>query len=98
VKEGFIIHLVCCHGGCCFTLALSVLLVISQVPSKVFHQSLSEARLFVCFVLSVLMRSTEPRMLQIPFLVSLESSRGGGVHGLGSMTFGLVVQKFLNNG
>jgi hypothetical protein len=32
-------------------------------------------------------------MLQI--MVSLESSRGG-VHGLGSMTFGLAVQKFLN--
>jgi hypothetical protein len=30
------------------------------------------------------------------FLVSLESSRRGGVHGLGSMMFGLVVQKFLN--
>jgi hypothetical protein len=35
-------------------------------------------------------------MLQIVFLVSLESSRQGGVHGLGSMVFGLVVQKFLN--
>jgi hypothetical protein len=35
-------------------------------------------------------------MLQIVFLVSLESSQGGGVHGLGSMTFGFVVQKFLN--
>jgi hypothetical protein len=33
-------------------------------------------------------------MLQIA-LVSLESSRGG-VHQLGSMMFGLVVQKFLN--
>jgi hypothetical protein len=31
------------------------------------------------------------------FLVSLESSRQGGMHGLGSMTFGLVVQKVLNN-
>ncbi len=30
------------------------------------------------------------------FLVSLESSQGGGVHQLGSMVFGLVVQKFLN--
>ncbi len=30
------------------------------------------------------------------FLVSLESSQQGGVHGLGSMAFGLVVQKFLN--
>jgi len=35
-------------------------------------------------------------MLQIAFLVSLESSQGGGVHGLGSTTFGLVVQKFFN--
>jgi hypothetical protein len=35
-------------------------------------------------------------MLQIAFLVSLESSQGGGVHQLGSMPFGLVVQKFLN--
>ncbi len=30
------------------------------------------------------------------FSVSLESSQGGGVHGLGSMVFGLAVQKFLN--
>ncbi len=37
------------------------------------------------------------RMLEITlFLVSLESSRRGGVHGLGSMAFGLAVQKFLN--
>jgi hypothetical protein len=35
-------------------------------------------------------------MLQITFLVSLESSRGGGAHRLGFMVFGLVVQKFLN--
>jgi hypothetical protein len=28
--------------------------------------------------------------------VSLESSQQGGVHGLDSMKFGLVVQKFLN--
>jgi len=36
-------------------------------------------------------------MLQIVFLVSLESSQSGGVHGLGStMMFGLAVQKFLN--
>jgi hypothetical protein len=32
-------------------------------------------------------------ILQIMFLVSLESSQRGGVHGLGSMTFGLAVQK-----
>jgi hypothetical protein len=35
-------------------------------------------------------------MLHIVFLASLESSQQRGVHGLGSMTFGLVVQKFLN--
>jgi hypothetical protein len=35
-------------------------------------------------------------MLQIMFLVSLESSQGGGVHQLGFMAFGLAVQKFLN--
>jgi len=34
-------------------------------------------------------------MLQIMFLVSLESSQQGGEHGLASMTFGLAVQKFL---
>jgi hypothetical protein len=35
-------------------------------------------------------------MLQIAFLVSLESSWGGGVHKLGFMVFGLAVLKFLN--
>jgi hypothetical protein len=34
-------------------------------------------------------------MLQIMFLVSLESFQQEGVHGLGFMTFGLAVQKFL---
>jgi hypothetical protein len=55
--------------------------------------SMKEGSLF-CFVV---MRSTKPGcfMLQIMFLVSLESSRRGGVHGLGSMMFRLAVQKFL---
>jgi hypothetical protein len=35
-------------------------------------------------------------MLQIVFLVSLESSQWQGVHGLGSKTFGLAMQMFLN--
>jgi len=35
-------------------------------------------------------------MLQIMFLVSFESSRRGGAPGLGSIMFGLGVQKFLN--
>jgi hypothetical protein len=36
-------------------------------------------------------------MLQIVFLVSLESSRWGGVHGLGSMVFGLGGTKVLEH-
>jgi hypothetical protein len=35
-------------------------------------------------------------MLQIMFFVSSESSQQEKVHGLGSMMFGLVAQKFLN--
>jgi hypothetical protein len=35
-------------------------------------------------------------MLEIVFLVSLESSQQEGVHGLDSMIFGLAMQKFLN--
>ncbi len=56
-----------------------------------------EGRVFVylfCFVCTNEIQRT--RMLQITFLISLESSCQGGVHGLGSMVFGLVVQKFLN--
>jgi hypothetical protein len=37
----------------------------------------------------------QTEMLQIVFLVSFESSQQGGVHELGSMLFGLAVQKFL---
>jgi len=52
-----------------------------------------------CFVLFciVIMRSTELGCFRFVFLVSLESSRQGGVHGLGFMMFGLMVQKFLND-
>jgi hypothetical protein len=35
-------------------------------------------------------------MLQMVFLVSLEGYRQGGVHGVGSVTLGLAVQKFWN--
>jgi hypothetical protein len=38
----------------------------------------------------------QTRMLQITFLVSLESSQREGVQWLGSMVFELAVQKFLN--
>jgi hypothetical protein len=58
--------------------------------------SMKEGSLF-CFVLFCSYEIHQTGMLQIVFLVSLESSgRGGGVHGLGTMTFGLAVQKFLN--
>ncbi len=52
-----------------------------------------------CFVLFCLVCNYEIHqtgMLQIVILVSLESSQPGGVHQLGSMTFGLAVGKFLN--
>jgi len=55
---------------------------------------MKEGSLFVCFVCSDEIHQT--RMSQIMVLVSLESSRGGGVHWLGFMVFGLAVQKFLN--
>ncbi len=54
--------------------------------------SMKEGSLF-CFVV---MRSTKLGCFRLCILVSLESSRQGRVHGLGSMTVGLVVQKFLN--
>jgi hypothetical protein len=48
------------------------------------------------FVLFCTYEIHQTRMLQITFLVSLESSQGGGVHGLGSIMFGHAGQKFLN--
>jgi len=53
-------------------------------------------RKVVYFVLFCSYEIHQTRMLQIVFLVSLESSWRGGVQGLGSMTFGLAVQKFWN--
>jgi len=49
-----------------------------------------------CFVLFCSYEIHQTGMLQIMFLVSLESSRWGGVCGLGSVMFGLEVQKFLD--
>jgi hypothetical protein len=60
-----------------------------------YHPSMKEGRLF-CFVLYCSYEIHWTGMLQILFLVSLESSRWQGVHGFGSMTVGLAVQKFLN--
>jgi hypothetical protein len=65
-----------------------------QIPQKPpTYLSMKEGNLF-CFVSTYEIHQTE--MLQITFLVSLESSWGGGVQWLGSMMFGLVLQKFLN--
>jgi len=72
------------------------------VPPKIFNDfnvasmdnlSMKQGCLFVLFCAYEIHQT---RMLQIAFLVSLESSWGGGVHQLGSMTFGFTVQKFLN--
>jgi hypothetical protein len=52
---------------------------------------MKEGTLFVlfCFVSSYEIHQT--KVLGVIFLVSLESSQGGGVRQLGSMTFGLAV-------
>jgi hypothetical protein len=60
------------------------------------HPTIYLWRKVVCFVLFCSYEIHWTGMLQIMFLVSLESSRREGVHWLGSMTFGLAVQKFLN--
>jgi hypothetical protein len=57
-----------------------------------YYLSMKEGSLFVLFVL---MRSTEPDPLD-RVLGLFGSSWGGGVHQLGFVAFGLVVQKFLN--
>jgi len=54
------------------------------------------SRKVFCFVLLCSYEVHQIGMFQIVFLVSLESSQQGGVHGLNSMKFGLVVQNFLN--
>jgi hypothetical protein len=51
-------------------------------------------RKVVCFVCTYEIHRTG--ILKIIFLKSLESSRWGEVHGLGSITFILAVSKFLN--
>jgi hypothetical protein len=57
--------------------------------------SIFEARSFVC-IYEFHRTPDASDASDCVFLVSLESSQPGGVHGLGSMTFGLAVQKFLN--
>jgi hypothetical protein len=60
-------------------------------------REVTKLRKFVCFVLFVLMRSTEPGCFRSRSWSLWKSSRGQEVHQLGSMVFGLAVQKqFLN--
>jgi len=54
------------------------------------HLSMKEGSLFCSYEIH------QTRMLQIVFLVSLESSQLGGVHGLWFHGVLTVVQKFLN--
>jgi len=56
---------------------------------------MKEGSLFVLFLFCI-DEIHRTGMLQIVFLVSLESSQGGGVYWLGFIAFGLAVQKFLN--
>ncbi len=68
---------------------------VDLITTKQKQTTIYEGRCFVllCFCTYEIHRAG---MLQIVFLVSLESSWGEGVHQLGFMTFGLAVQKFLN--
>jgi hypothetical protein len=52
---------------------------------------MKEGSLFVLFCFVCIDEIDGTRMLHITFLVSLESSGGGGVHWLGFMAFGLAV-------
>jgi hypothetical protein len=56
-------------------------------PKRKSDLSVKEGSLFVLFCTDEIHRTG---MLQSTFLVSLESSRGGGVHGLGFIALGLA--------
>ncbi len=56
------------------------------------QQYIEGSTLFVLFCTYEIYRT---RMLQIVFLVSLESSQGGGVHRLGSMMFAKVLKYWM---
>jgi hypothetical protein len=64
-------------------------------PITCAHLYIRKGSLF-CFVLFCSYEIHRIKMLQIMFLVSLESSRQAKGHGLGSMKSGFAVQKFLN--
>jgi hypothetical protein len=65
-------------------------------PNPHIYLSMKEGSLFVfvCFVCTYEIHQTG--IFHITFLVSLERSRGEGVHGLHCMTLGIGIAKFLN--
>jgi len=71
----------------------STKIILSTGPVNL---SMKESRLFVLFCFVCTNEIHRTGMLQIVFFVSLESSQGGGVHGLRFIAFGLALQKFLN--
>jgi hypothetical protein len=68
----------------------------SMMLASMKETSIYEAKVVRLFCFVCTYEIHRSGMLQIEFLVSSESSRGGGVHQLGFMSFGLAVQKFLN--
>jgi hypothetical protein len=74
-------------------LEVSFITTLVYVMFIVAHLYMKEGSLFVLFCSYEI---HQIKMLQIVFLVCLESSQGRGVHWLGCMMFGLVMQKFLN--
>ncbi len=80
----------------CFYFCFSTIFRKSWTHHTWTHLSMKEGSLF-CFVLFCSYEIHRTQMLQIVFLASLESSLRGRVHELGSMTFELAMQKFLNS-
>jgi hypothetical protein len=58
---------------------------------RLHDPSMKPGNLFVLFCFVCTYEIHQTGMLQIVFLVSLESSRGGGVNRIGFMAFGLAV-------
>jgi hypothetical protein len=85
-----------CYNNLYFPRKLFCLIGCLGVQSP--NVSMKEGSLFVLFFSCLWdpLNRDASGMLQIVFLVSLERSKGGGVHQLGSMMVGLAVQKFLN--
>jgi hypothetical protein len=67
-----------------------------EEPHNMSHLSVKQGSLFVCFVLFVLMRSTEPGCFRSHSWSRWKALVEEGCIGFGFMAFELVVQKFKN--